>query len=306
MSECCPVCGGELRFVIRRRDRYAYYRCGRCTHVTALPRPTEAEVKAFYDGFLFGRPSDRQFERRQRQVNEDVRRVLADLRERAGLVTRGRLLDWGGGTGFYANALAANGFDVTLMDLDAQSTAYAAEMFPGRFRIVTGDPADCASEEKYDVIHCCHVVEHYVDLDRFMARFRDLLVPGGVAIVTTPNQQCKEFLFRLDWLLRYLRMAGCALPAALYTFLRRPWICCDPPRHMHAFNRGSLRCLFERHGFEVIACFSESAMTQYYASGRYRPDWQIRRPLSLLRLPMEVYALAGLTLVRALDRNRLT
>src|SRR5262249_58247376 len=95
-----------------------------------------------------------------------------------------------------------------------------------------------------------------------------LLAPGGLAIITTPNQQCKEFFFRPHWFRAYLGMSRLGLLRSLVCFLRRPWICCDPPRHLHAFNRGSLQRLLENAGLEVYACFSESFLRQYYSAPR--------------------------------------
>jgi len=299
----CPACGAELSFLVQRVDKYAYWHCPACSLVTALPIPTAAELREFYDGFLFGSVADRDFDAKVAEVKRDVAFIASRLRTLPGLPAKPRLLDWGGGPGFYANAFAAEGFDVTLMDIDPQATHYAAERFPNRFRIITGDPGEYSGSERFDVIYCSHVVEHTPDLGRFTARLRDLLAPGGVAIVATPNQGSREFFFRVWWLRGYLAMAAHGLPSAALKFLRTPWICCDPPRHVHALNARSARRLFERSGFRVESCFTESSLDQSYASGRYRADWGVRTPLSLLRLPVELYTLAGLHLLRLADRG---
>lgn len=114
----CPVCDAPLRFWVPKRDHYAYWFCAGCGHVTSLPKPTRDELILFYDGFLFGRPTEEEVVTTLAKVGGDVHRILADIRQIKALNGAARLLDWGGGTGFYANAFAQAGLAVTMVDID--------------------------------------------------------------------------------------------------------------------------------------------------------------------------------------------
>ena len=266
--------------------------------------PTQDELAAFYDGFLFGQPDINEFSAVFAKVGGDVERILADVRRITGLQGTVRLLDWGGGTGFYANAFALAGLTVTMIDIDPQSCDYAAEKFGRRFEIINADPITYDGSDQFDIVFCNQVIEHYAEPRLFVSKLRGLLTPSGIAIITTPNQQCKEFWFRPHWLFHYLSVARFSLPIALIKFLRVPWACCDPPRHVHAFCAHSLRTLLELEGFEVLSCFSESILDQYYSTGRVPLNWKIRRWRGILRVAFDAVCRIGLRLLDTVDTRR--
>ena len=108
-------------------------------------------------------------------------------------------MDLGGGCGFYAHGFARLGAGVTLIDLDEQSCKFARSRFPGEFRVVHGDPVQLSAGDTYDVVFCNQVIEHYPQLDPLVEAIERYLRPGGVAVITTPNQRCKEFWVRPEW-----------------------------------------------------------------------------------------------------------
>ncbi len=303
-SPPCPVCDAALRFWVQGQDKYAYWCCNGCGHLTSLPMPTQDELAAFYDGFLFGQPADNEFSATLAKVGGDVERILADVHRITGLHGAFRLLDWGGGTGFYANAFAQAGLAVTMIDIDPQSCAYAVEMFGGRFEIINADPIAYDTPRDFDIVFCNQVIEHYAEPRQFMRHLRGLVAPGGIVIITTPNQQCKEFWFRPQWFFHYLRLVRIGLPVALVKFLRVPWACCDPPRHVHAFCARSLRTLLEIEGFEFLSCFSESILDQYYSTGREPMNWKFRRWVGILRIAFDALCRAGLRILDTVDTRR--
>jgi SAM-dependent methyltransferase len=288
-----------LRLVAIGPDPYRFCQCRACSLITVVPLPTQAELSAFYDGFLFGRPNDDEFDRKRTAILDDAQRILADIRSAGAGAVPLALLDWGGGTGLHSGAFADLGCDVTMIDIDPQACQYARDKFPGRFRVINADPLCHAFAERFDVVFCNQVIEHYRDPNALLDALRPALRPGGLAIITTPNQQCKEFLFRRGWWMDYLRMAAQGrwkLLGAMGAFLRAPWICCDPPRHLHAFNRRSLRVLVEGRGFAVVRCFGEYGTRQYY-SPTFQWDWKVRRLLSIPRFLRNVADYAGIELL---------
>ena len=304
-GNACPICGGTLRLIAHRNDKYSYYSCQSCTHVTCLPLPTAQEIADFYNGFLFGKSTQQKFEKTKGTIIDSVRRILSDVARIADLRAPLDLLDWGGGTGFYSNAFAELGCDVTMIDIDSQACDYAQTAFGPKFHIITADPLRHQFTRKYDVVFCNQVIEHYPDPFAMLSAIKAVLSPRGVLIVTTPNQGCKEFWFRRDWLLAYLRMTvrrSIQLPGAFGRFLKTPWICCDPPRHLHAFNKASLSRLFSNAGFTVLETWGEYSTSQYYSKPT-RFDWQIRRVLSLVRIVEDIPNRAGIVLLSKLDPN---
>jgi len=300
----CPVCDRSLTRLAQGRDRYSFYLCEGCGLVTSLPIPTAEELAAYYDGFLFGVPRDEDAAASERELLDDTHRIAADIKQIAGLEPPAKVLDWGGGTGFYANAFAELGFATTMIDIDRPACDYAASRFAGKFQTVNADPVAHAFSEPYDIIFSNNVIEHCPDVRATMATIRRVLAPGGILVLTTPNRASWEWYARPFWGLSYVRKAAAGRLAALWKFWRTPWLCCDPPRHIHAFESRSLRQLLDHAGLDVIACFSEYSPTQYYCH-RVRPDLQYRRPLSVFRIGLELWTFGVLWLLQRLDRRRL-
>jgi 2-polyprenyl-3-methyl-5-hydroxy-6-metoxy-1,4-benzoquinol methylase len=304
VSSPCPICAAPLRHLSRCGERFSYYQCETCSHVTTQPIPTPAELSAFYDGFLFARPSDQERTAHQRAIERDVERIAHDLRTIGNLDRPLRVLDWGGGVGYYANGFAKLGHRCTMIDIDPQACDYARQTFGDALTVINGDPIAHRFTEKYDVVFCNQVIEHCTDVVALVEAIRRVLLPNGIAIITTPNQQCKEFYFRHGWLLYYLRRtvrSTWELPVAFLRFVRSPWICCDPPRHLHAFNRRSLGQLVSRCGLEPLECFGEYSDTQYYSPATPYLDWKFRRLRSLARLAYQSVNFAGIRLLHLLS-----
>lgn len=105
---------------------------------------------------------------------------------RSGAVAPGRALDIGSGTGTHALWLAAQGFDVTGVDISPRAVELAqakAAGGPGRCRFVALDfLADEIPPGPYDFVFdrgCFHVFDEPSDRARFAERVAAALRPGG-------------------------------------------------------------------------------------------------------------------------------
>jgi SAM-dependent methyltransferase len=100
---------------------------------------------------------------------------------------RGRVLDAGAGEG-YGAALLAGSARVVGLGLQGQTVSYAARHYDD-VRWVQADachvPFRAAS---FDAVVALQLLEHLVCADRFIRRCRELLRPGGVLVLTTPNR----------------------------------------------------------------------------------------------------------------------
>lgn len=90
-----------------------------------------------------------------------------------------RLLDAGCGEGQLAVALAAQGYDVRAIDVDADMVAAtrANGVRADRVNLIDYDDAP------FDVVVCSLSLHHVDGLDRAVERIHRLLVPGGVLVV---------------------------------------------------------------------------------------------------------------------------
>src|SRR5262245_29093355 len=139
----------------------------------------------------------------------------------------GRLLDYGCGSGWYAQQMRELGWRVTGMDF----SAYAAEQVRRHFGIptLTGTlPHPQVAPASFDVITLGAVLEHVPHPHRLMAAVAEALRPGGYVVVSVPNLA--------SWGFRYFGA---------------DWWGLQLPHHLLHFTPATLRRLLEAHGLEV-------------------------------------------------------
>lgn len=98
-----------------------------------------------------------------------------------------RVFEVGCGTGVSANWLRDYGFDVTGVDPSPTGIALAHEHFP-ELKLHPGSAYDdlAAQYGQFPCVLAMEVIEHVYDPRLFVSRLFDLVLPGGIVIVTTP------------------------------------------------------------------------------------------------------------------------
>ncbi len=168
-----PACG---YYVIVNEKRLC--RCGDCGLIFANPRPTEEEIRAFYessyyDPYLLARGTD--------APGHDA--ALDEIEKRT---PRGALLDVGCGIGRFLEAARRRGWKVQGVDPSPWPAAYA--------RGEAGLPVECAAledagfqDDTFDVVTLWSTVEHLPDPLPVLREARRVLRPGGALWITVPN-----------------------------------------------------------------------------------------------------------------------
>jgi len=211
----CGTPGGELLWAGREHeyenttdDEFRFVRCGSCGLVRLSPRPDVSELPRIYPPEYYaynlvseepGRElgfTDRMKQRMyQRRLVAQVDRVgkRGTVRILDVGCADGRLLDWFKGSSV-GGRLETHGIE---MDESAAATARRRghRVVTGRFEI--DDELEAGS---FDLIVALHVIEHVDDPERFARRAAELLAPGGVFAVATPNWNSADARrFRGHW-----------------------------------------------------------------------------------------------------------
>jgi len=162
--------------------------------------------------------------------------------------SQGRLLDVGCGSGFFMRKMQSLGWEVVGVDPDplAARAAHDATGAP----VVVGEPLNlCTDQGRFDAITLAHVIEHMRHPQANLTAIRQLLSPGGQAVVITPNAE--SLGFRL-W------GANC-------------WHL-DPPRHLFIYTSGSLAAIARTAGLVPTKIFTiaRTASPLYLRSAQIR------------------------------------
>ena len=234
----CPLCGGtHLKRVMTCTDFYAsgeqfdVMSCEDCGFTFTQDVPVEAEIGRYYETPDYISHSDTK-KGAMNAIYHQVRKYM--LGKKARLVAkeshrkRGRLLDIGTGTGYFAATMEQRGWKVEAIEKNAQARVFAKEHFGLE---VKGEEALQEFEPgSFDVITLWHVMEHLEHLDEMWECLRGLLSDRGVLIGAVPNCSSDD--------------------AGKYG---EYWAAYDVPRHLWHFTPVTIQQLASKHGFIMAA-----------------------------------------------------
>lgn len=237
----CPVCNGGLQAWRKKTGGSQVFdidRCTGCGYAFVNPRPTLAYLLDYYaaSGHGHGKPAGRVRPTAAAVVAQETVYPNSTLDAAALVGTacrllpqghRGKFLDVGCGYGFFSRAARESGFDVTALELAEEEFAISQEI-AGIMPIRSSFEDFDAPASSYSAILMSQILEHALDINRWLDKAAGLLQPGGVIAIALPSF---DSAFR-----RVLQE-------------RDPYIC--PPAHLNFFGRDSLSRLVARHGFAI-------------------------------------------------------
>jgi SAM-dependent methyltransferase len=228
--------GREHEYDNTTDEEFCFVRCRSCGLVRLNPRPDVSELRRIYppNYYAYGLLSDdltaplRFTDRLKRRMYQQRLLELVDHIGKPGTLrildvgcADGRLLDW------YKQSAVGGRLETYGIELDADAAATARRrghtVIAGRFEVDTElEPGT------FDLILAFHVIEHVDDPVGFARRAAELLVPGGLFVVTTPNWDSVDARrFRGNWGGNHF------------------------PRHWTLYDESTLRALSESVGLEL-------------------------------------------------------
>jgi 2-polyprenyl-3-methyl-5-hydroxy-6-metoxy-1,4-benzoquinol methylase len=243
----CNLCGADDPERVLTKHGFTIVRCRQCGLAYVTPRPDAASLIALYgderyyrnlNASPFGYPD---YLGERWLLERLVARRLSTIEKRVG--RRGRLLDVGCATGVLVEAASARGW--TAMGVDVSDFATAQCLARG-IDVRRGDVWSAGlPRDHFDVVVLDDTIEHLPDPGRALHEIRQVLRPGGLLTLNTPNDD--------GWLRR---------------LMGRHWFHCKPPEHLYYFSPRTLRALLERQGFQRI----ETHLSGKYVTVRYLCD----------------------------------
>lgn len=154
----------------------------------------------------------------------------------------GLLLDIGVGTGLFMEIAAKRGFEVYGLDVSDYAIVGVSKRLklkPGKRLITSELESQTFTHNFFDVVNLRHSIEHVTDPDRLLKNVFDILKPGGIVTIATPNS--------FGW------------HAKVFKELWPHW---SRPYHIQFFSRQSLNEIVGKTGFNILISKTEE-LTNY-------------------------------------------
>jgi 2-polyprenyl-3-methyl-5-hydroxy-6-metoxy-1,4-benzoquinol methylase len=253
----CALCGRDDDETLFHKDGFAIVRCRGCGLVYVNPRLAVAALTELYHEQAISPAA--YYVRTEAQ---DERSFAARLRLIERYRPPGSLLDLGCGPGAFSAVAHARGWRTMGLDVNPRSVAHCRSR--GLEAICGVFPSPALAGQTFDVIVMNDFIEHLPDPASALRAAGDLLAPGGIVFITTPD---------IGSLVA--RVSG------------RRWLHLKPNEHLLYFNRRTMGTLLAQTGFRI----------EYLRSiGRVR---NLGVALEKLRLVAELPARIGKALVPA-------
>ena len=249
-ASTCPICGSrEAREIFRTLRHRAVQATGRHTEALfglagRLVRCARCSLVRQQDPISapYGDAEDPEYLSEERGNRQTFREILATIERYRS--PPGRVLDAGCGPGLLLDEARARGWDTVGVEPSAWAVGVARErgldVHEG-----TLESVDLPSAT-FDAVVAADVIEHVPDPVAFARRMSELLVPGGVAFIATPNVE------------------------SLFAQVLRRWWWSVIPNHLWLFSPGTLHNVLRQANLEPIrtTTHAKTFSVEYYA-GRF-------------------------------------
>ena len=232
----CPLCSSDkisayLRCIdhLVSRTEFDLFRCPECGFVFTQGYPDGQNIGAYYESEDYVSHDDKA----KGLINRIyllARNLMLGRKKRivvkATGVKKGKILDIGCGTGYFAATMKKSGWDVTGIEPNIKASDFATE----HFGIEVKNPRDLQElpGSSFDCITMWHVLEHFQDPFSYATEILRLLKPGGLCLAALPN--CGSFDAK---------------------YYGKYWAAYDVPRHLWHFTPESFSVFAEKTGFQL-------------------------------------------------------
>lgn len=232
----CPLCSSERITLYLKcadhlvsREEFDIFKCSACGFVFTREYPDEQSIGKYYesDDYISHDDNVKGFINRLYLTARNI--MLRRKRRIIGKATghrKGKVLDIGCGTGYFAGTMKKSGWDVTGIEPNRKARDYGSKRFG--IDVLSPDQISGLPGQSFDCITMWHVLEHLQDPFSYTTEIKRLLKSTGVCISALPN--CSS------------------LDAKCYV---ESWAAYDVPRHLWHFTPETYRFFAEKTGFHI-------------------------------------------------------
>jgi len=203
----CPICRSKCRFFLTIGN-YIYCECHKCQTLFLHNGPKLRELNSFYAtsfSYEAGKTNEQRIRQRSRIILKNLKKLNPSGKT---------LLDVGSGYGYLLDE--AHKFNVNAIGIEPSRNLFKHSVNKKVINIDLEDYFKRKPVKRFDFITLVHVIEHIKNPQKWLGIIRDLLNPGGILFIETPNLDSHLFNFEKYY----------------YTFL-------TPPEHLWIFSKYS-------------------------------------------------------------------
>lgn len=221
----CPVCGSHDWDGAYERLGWRFVECDGCGLMRLDPLPSEADLESHYAK----RAASGNYELARSSERDAGFVQVLDFAAKFG-ARAGSLFDVGCFDGGLLDLAATRGWDGWGLELQEEAVEVARARHPDRIVQGTLEAFEPPADTAFDLVTAIGLVEHLRDPASLFSTASDLLRPGGLLVIQTPNHE--------------------SLPARM---LGRYWPPIAPPEHTFYFGRSTLERACRQHGLTPVA-----------------------------------------------------
>ncbi|HXB39600.1 MAG TPA: class I SAM-dependent methyltransferase [Bacteroidia bacterium] len=258
----CIICGSAEKetflickdHTVSQKD-FEIKRCKSCGFKYTSPRPNDEDLGQYYKAESYISHSDT----KKGLINTlyhwarsyTLIKKLQLVMHYTGL-KKGKILDYGAGTGAFLDTCKKNGWDASGIEPDADARKVMKEKFNLSIYPDFKDAMIQNALYEFDVITAWHVLEHVPDLKETINILKGSLKQKAKLIIALPNPS--------------------SFDASVY---KENWAAYDVPRHLWHFTPANIERLMKDQGFKLITTlpmvfdsYYVSMLSRKYQTGR--------------------------------------
>src|SRR5690606_6629 len=188
----CPLCKSEqfINFMVVKdhsisKESFSICKCSRCSFLFTNPRPTIESIEQYYRSENYISHKDKTTNLTN-LIYKIVRKFTLKTKVKwlnENTNTRGRLLDFGCGTGKFIRFAEKDGWEAVGVEPNQAAASLASK--PGLK--VFNTLSELEGEKKFDAITLFHVLEHVHDLNHTLDFLLSKLKKRGTLFIAVPN-----------------------------------------------------------------------------------------------------------------------
>lgn len=225
----CPVCFSTEVSSLTQLQKQVIRRCHRCKCRYLASFPDDEELEKLYNSDYF---ASHQATEKGYATGEMTAAARKTNEKRMNILRRAapgdaRVLEVGAGTGLFGDFVAKE-FDYVGIDLSEDAVREARQRGLEVYRASLASFVNTGPH--FDAVTLFHVFEHLPDPHDALSRIKELLKPGGIAVIITPDTESML----------------CAISGDR-------WVSYKFPEHLILYSRSALIELLEHSGFEIVS-----------------------------------------------------